>query len=98
MQNLVNLFSHLIEYPMLLIYYIQNIFKRPAIDRSLGHKMITQFWVKDEAQDCEYLNFNQGREFKQNIWIQIQWLLKATRLIFSGLSIYHLVSDFMKLD
>ena len=35
---------------MLLIYYIQNIFKRPAIDRSLGHKMITQFWVKDERK------------------------------------------------
>ena len=59
-----SLFTWLIEYPMLLIYYIQNIFKRPAIDRSLGHKMITQFWVKDEAQDCEYLNFNQGRSLK----------------------------------
>ena len=49
---------------MLLAYFSLNIFKKPAIDKSLGHKMITQFWVKDAQEKVEYVNYNQGGDNK----------------------------------
>ena len=56
-----SVFTWLLEYPMLICYYLLNIYKKPAIDPSLGHKMITQFWIKGENGDAQYLNYNQGK-------------------------------------
>jgi 2-polyprenyl-3-methyl-5-hydroxy-6-metoxy-1,4-benzoquinol methylase len=53
-------FTWFLEYPMILGYILLNIFKKPAIDQSLGHKMITQFWVKGDQEKVGYLNYNQG--------------------------------------
>lgn len=54
------IFTWLLEYPMLLSYYLLNIFKKPSIDPSLGHKMITQFWMKGKSSDVKYINYYQG--------------------------------------
>jgi 2-polyprenyl-3-methyl-5-hydroxy-6-metoxy-1,4-benzoquinol methylase len=62
------LFTWILELPMISIYLALNLFKKPAIDTSMKHKMITQIWRlggdEHEDQFVEYLNFQQGGEFK----------------------------------
>ena len=59
-----HIFTWLVDYPMVVAYFLLNFFKRPAIDNSLDHKMITQFWVKNGIHNCEYINFKQGGKHK----------------------------------
>ena len=56
------LFTWVLEFPMVLAYFSLNFFKKPSIDKSMGHKMITQFWIKGRAGAAEYTNYNQGRK------------------------------------
>jgi 2-polyprenyl-3-methyl-5-hydroxy-6-metoxy-1,4-benzoquinol methylase len=62
--NSVNrhIFTWLIEFPMILIYLFLNIYKRASIDNSMDHKMITQFWTKDDSDLYPYKNFKQGNK------------------------------------
>jgi 2-polyprenyl-3-methyl-5-hydroxy-6-metoxy-1,4-benzoquinol methylase len=59
-----SIFTWMLEYPMLLGYFALNMFKKPAIDKSLGHKMITQFWIKGAQEKVEYVNYYQGDKNK----------------------------------
>jgi hypothetical protein len=55
------IFTWLIEYPLVLAYYVAALFRRTAIDQSLEHKMITQFWIPaDGKPSAPYRNFTQG--------------------------------------
>ena len=36
-------------------------FKKPAIDCTLNHKMITQLWVNGLTKNTAYINYNQGK-------------------------------------
>ena len=58
------LYVWLLEFPMVCLYRMINFYKRPAIDRSMNHKMITQFWTRDKSKNHTYINFYQGKENK----------------------------------
>lgn len=55
-----HVFTWMIEYPMVLVYRLLNIHKRAAIDSSMDHKMITQFWTMDNISNSIYKNYPQG--------------------------------------
>jgi ubiquinone/menaquinone biosynthesis C-methylase UbiE len=59
-------FTWLVEYPMILAYLACNFFKKPAIDTTMNHKMLTQIWTADilfEHQSSAK-NFEQSEKFK----------------------------------
>lgn len=61
-------FTWLIELPMLYFYLTVNVFKKPAIDTTMRHKMLTQVWQLTEkiekSPKAMYKNYNQGGKFK----------------------------------
>ncbi len=62
------IFTWLIELPMLYFYLGLNIFKRPGIDTSMRHKMITQVWQKQNDTSTKlstiYKNYYQGGDYR----------------------------------
>jgi ubiquinone/menaquinone biosynthesis C-methylase UbiE len=64
------LFTWLIDYPMVLIYYLFAPKSRIAVDQKLDHKMLSQIWRKTEFvqnnQETPYLNYQAG-EHNQSI-------------------------------
>jgi len=60
------LFTWLVDYPMVLIYYTLARKSRIPIDQRLHHKMLTQIWQKTESSinkyDKPYLNYMAGIE------------------------------------
>ncbi len=61
-------FTWVIEYPMVLGYYLLSKLSCVAVDQRLHHKMLTQIWRKTEAfentQDRPYVNYQQGSKNK----------------------------------
>ena len=63
------LFTWLLELPMIYIYLIFNWLKKPAIDTTLRHKMFTCVWARDSSGNMRLsspkpLNFYQGKRNK----------------------------------
>jgi 2-polyprenyl-3-methyl-5-hydroxy-6-metoxy-1,4-benzoquinol methylase len=54
------LFTWLIEFPMVIFYYLINIYKKTSIDSSFNHKMVTQVWALESVDGARYLNYTQG--------------------------------------
>jgi len=63
-----HMFTWLIDFPMVALYYLLSLVKRPAIDQSMRHKVLTQFWVKRSDGVCvrerSYLTYSQGGKNK----------------------------------
>ena len=61
-------FTWVIDYPMVLGYYLASKWTRTAVDQRLNHKMLTQIWRKTECientQDRPYVNYQQGSKNK----------------------------------
>jgi 2-polyprenyl-3-methyl-5-hydroxy-6-metoxy-1,4-benzoquinol methylase len=58
-------FTWLVDFPMVLSYYfIFFLFKKPAIDCSLNHKMLTQIWSMKADNFNGYNNYQQGKQNK----------------------------------
>lgn len=47
------LFTWLIEYPMVLMYQLKNIFVNTPIEKSMNHKMLTQIWQLTNANTSD---------------------------------------------
>jgi 2-polyprenyl-3-methyl-5-hydroxy-6-metoxy-1,4-benzoquinol methylase len=58
------IFTWLVDFPMVVGYYILSLFKRPAIDCSLDHKMLTQVWSMKVDKFNGYINYKQGKQNK----------------------------------
>lgn len=58
------LFTWIVDYPMVLIYYLLAPKSRIAIDQTLQHKMLCQIWRKTDFfqnnQESSYLNYQSG--------------------------------------
>lgn len=57
-------FTWLIDFPMLIFYYSMILLKKPSIDSSLDHKMLTQLWSMKEEKFDGYKNYHQGKQNK----------------------------------
>lgn len=58
------IFTWLIDFPMVLLYYVINILKKPKTDTTLNHKMLTQFWIKGKFRDIQHKVYKQGYDGK----------------------------------
>jgi 2-polyprenyl-3-methyl-5-hydroxy-6-metoxy-1,4-benzoquinol methylase len=54
------LFTWLVDWPMVLYYYIINREKALSIDKSLNHVMETTFWSKADVSTARYYDIQQG--------------------------------------
>lgn len=58
-------FTWMVEFPILCFYWMLNLYKRPAFDCSMNHKMIYTFWrVGASRKKIKYVDYVQGKANK----------------------------------